>query len=664
MPSDERRKLLVVLAAVGMLVAVALAYAPVRQAGLVWDDHALLERAAAWRTAPLSTLFVEPFWPASSLSDTPASYFRPLVLASYRFDRALGGTGVEYHFTNLALHLVCCALLATVAARLGARGGAAVLAALLWGLFPRLTEAVGWISGRGDVLAGVFSLAALALFPDARSHSRPEGARLWAQTLGAGACLFAALSSKEVALATATALAASALLPRADDDARAVRLRRMRLAAGVVLPVAVYLVLRTIALAGVAGAASGASLGARASLVLESVGRYAEMIVSPLRPQTSIGFTGDLDRARAMLGGVVIAAGIALAVVAWRRRVSRGVVVPAVLGVVALGLVSHVVPFHMSGAVTADRLLYVPLAGAALAAAVGARSLPHRATRITAAVVFAGAWIFARTTHARAADYADEVRFWVVAAERAHPHNTMAKNALAGVVRESHRPELACRLYRASRDVQESSGQRGSRIYDRTRENLAGCWAFVGRYEDAERLYEHIAEERAGSGRVQMGLGYVRLHRRDFDGAERAFARAAALDPGLSPLIGRRLDDVAEARAGEVRFASEEARTTQRSAYASHLTRLGRRRDAEALWLEIALDPEAPPQERRSALDVVVEFGDPRLVRRAVDACSHLPFVDFMDVWEALPPRERRVEQVERLLPRIEALATDRSASG
>src|SRR5439155_12047431 len=121
---------------------------------------------------------------------------RPLVVASFRFDAALGGAADQFHSTNLLVHLVACALLAFVAARAGASGGAAVLAALVWGLAPRLTESVAWISGRTDVFAGALVLAAIALSPDSSAMPRGPSARAWARTIASATCLFGALLSK------------------------------------------------------------------------------------------------------------------------------------------------------------------------------------------------------------------------------------------------------------------------------------------------------------------------------------------------------------------------------------------------------------------------------------------------------------------------------------
>lgn len=646
-----------VLAAAAMLFAVGLAYGPARAGEFVWDDHALVERDGAFRHVPLGQLFVEPFWPESALSDARAAYYRPLVLLSLRLDMALGGTPVELHFTNVLLHLVACALLATVAARLGASGAAGVLAALAWGLAPRLTESVAWVSGRTDVLAGALSLGALALSPDAVAGRAPDSGRAWARTALSGVCLFGALASKEVAVAAALALAAAALWPRAGDDAAARGARRRRLALGVVLPLAVYAALRAIALAGMRPHHRELGVAGRAFTVLEALARYVEMTVDALRPTPSIGMLGEVDTARAAAGGVVLAAASALA---WRAR-SRapfGVVVAGVLGAGALGLVLHVVPFSMSGAVSADRLLYLPLAALVIALAVAATGLSARASRLAAGVALALAAVFLPVTHARAATYQDEVRFWVEAAERAHPHNTMARSALAGVVRDAGQTELACRLFDAVRAIQERSGREGTVTYRRARENAAACWARLGRYDEARAVYEALVRENPEVGRVYMGLAFVKLHQLDFDGAEQDFRRAVALDLQLAAFVRPALTQLAAAKADAPAHAGGAAAGADPVRRASFFVRVGRLADAEEAFVAIADDPAASARARHEALYFLVRHGSVPHARRAAEACSAVEGCDLMDGWERLSARERRWNRVAALRARIEALAS------
>lgn len=133
---------------------------------------------------------------------------RPLVNFSYAIDRAIWGVEpVGFHLTSVLLHTLNVWLLFTLMWRLAddrlnrTGGGAAPVrvtaaafaAAAAFGLHPMMTQAVGYVSGRPEVLCGTFFL--LALLTGRRWLF--EGATRWlALTLG---LWVAAMASKEVA---------------------------------------------------------------------------------------------------------------------------------------------------------------------------------------------------------------------------------------------------------------------------------------------------------------------------------------------------------------------------------------------------------------------------------------------------------------------------------
>ncbi len=178
-----------------MLALVAAAYAPALSGGFVWDDHALVEENPKVRalSAPWAWLGSD-YW-ALPLGPTKQvnAYYRPLTGYSFSLDYALGhGAPWPFHLTNLLVHLLGVGLLFGLARRLGASAPAAALAAALHGLFPRGTEAVAWISGRTDALAGTLVLG--ALFVEAGGPGR------LARRGAVAGLLLLALLSKEVAL--------------------------------------------------------------------------------------------------------------------------------------------------------------------------------------------------------------------------------------------------------------------------------------------------------------------------------------------------------------------------------------------------------------------------------------------------------------------------------
>jgi hypothetical protein len=88
---------------------------------------------------------------------------RPLVNASYAVDRAIWGSRTfGFHLTNVLLHMLNVGLLFVLASRLAGPLAGFAAAALL-AVHPMMTEAVGYISGRSEVLcASFFMLAVMA----------------------------------------------------------------------------------------------------------------------------------------------------------------------------------------------------------------------------------------------------------------------------------------------------------------------------------------------------------------------------------------------------------------------------------------------------------------------------------------------------------------------
>src|SRR5437667_699892 len=132
---------------------------------------------------------------------------RPLVNLSYAIDRALWGVHASgFHATNVVLHMLNIVLLYRLARRLAEdrewQEGAspadpdvvAFAAALLFAVHPLMTEAVGYISGRAEVLCGTFFLFGVLC---ARRWMRGDGETWWLLTVAVG-CWAAAIATKEI----------------------------------------------------------------------------------------------------------------------------------------------------------------------------------------------------------------------------------------------------------------------------------------------------------------------------------------------------------------------------------------------------------------------------------------------------------------------------------
>lgn len=180
------------------------------------------------------------WWTPHGLS---VEYFRPLVVVSFAVDRVLYGLhAAGYHLTNVALHAAATLLAWVIARRVLGANFAAWASAALFAIHPCHVQAVGWISGRTDVLAALFYMAAVALYLESRE--RP-GARAALGVLAVLAFLLA-LTAKEMAITFPAVVLAHGLL-RPDGERLALRLRVPALAAAVA---GLYLALRATVLGG------------------------------------------------------------------------------------------------------------------------------------------------------------------------------------------------------------------------------------------------------------------------------------------------------------------------------------------------------------------------------------------------------------------------------
>lgn len=190
--------------AVGISAAVAcLVYALSLRNGWAMDDYGLIVRNPAVHSLGAAfRAFFAPYWPPQG--DYSPGLWRPLVTLSYTVDwGASGGRPLWFHFTNLLLHGLATALVATVALRwlppLGVLGAGVVFA-----VHPLHVEAVANVVGRSEILAAIGLLVAVLAARRYRA-AEPGGRGLWLALAVAATGL--GLGSKEHAVVTIAVLA-------------------------------------------------------------------------------------------------------------------------------------------------------------------------------------------------------------------------------------------------------------------------------------------------------------------------------------------------------------------------------------------------------------------------------------------------------------------------
>jgi protein O-mannosyl-transferase len=600
---------------------VAALYFPSLGGALVWDDRFLVPHAERCLAEGLSCLG-KPFFPMTPFLDAPPAYYRPVVTAAFVFLSSVGASTWGQHLFNVLLHAGNAVLLYVIARRGHAPPIRAGLLALVWAIHPRLVEAVAWISGRTDVIATTFALGAIAVWPNERDE---QALQARGRVAIAGVLVFLGLLAKEVAIAAPIAIAASELA----------RSRSFRRAAALAVPIAAWAVLRLAFIHETHGFTSSLGIGARIGTVFEALARYCEMSIVAI-PWIGRGAIGLLDPPR-VASGIVAAMALAYGIVRSIRSRNRMRAAGAALAVTSLLAVIHIVPIGLHGSVTADRLLYVPLAGAALAAA------SFRTRRAHHAMLGLLALIEAPILYDGERAFTDDLTFSLVSAERSDVQNVGPASVLATVVRDRGAADLACPLFEHVRATLERTKRTSGPTYVRALEHIGACWARTGRYDEAALLYREL-EARHPTSRIALELGYALLHRQSFDAAFEAFARAER-DPKLARLA-REMQDVASAAAK--RRPPDDPR--ERARFAAEI---GRANEAEMLWLAIARDPNAPQPARMEALDYLAHEGSPPAAKAALDAVADRSFAAIV--------KERVDAHAEVMENRARILALTRS---
>ena len=360
-------------------------------AGALWngfalDDVAIIMNNPLVRSGRgLWQAFVEPYWPP----DFGGQMYRPIPIATYSLD-ALLGQPWWFHGVNLLWHAGAAAAVAWLALRL-AGSRAALAAGIIFAVHPVHVEAVANVVGRAELMATLF--AVLCVYATV-THRHPA----WS-----AAAFAAGLLCKENAV-VAPLLAGGALLmglgaSSGEDSGRGGEAPAPRalvtyaawwVGVGVLYGGLRWLVLHPYAhLDAVAAALVGESPLAMRLTAIAAFADLARLLVFPLTlrveysPAERTAVVSLLD-GRLLLGVVLFALWVFLLIRAWRSGRKVEAFGLAWIGAAYLPVANLLFP---TGVVMAERTLYLPSAGLALALGAFLSRLERRAFAAAVAVL-------------------------------------------------------------------------------------------------------------------------------------------------------------------------------------------------------------------------------------------------------------------------------------
>jgi len=514
-----------------IIVAVtALVYCDSFNNSFVYDDYSFLVDNPAVRSLDIRSVlknFTD--WRAASADDKLSKdVWRPLVTTSFAIDYSLWKLDSRfYHIENTLLHAACAVLVFVMTVLILENGFAAFIAALIFAVHPVQTEAVAWVSGRGNVLFLCFFLAA---FISHVVNRKGKGAAFNYCSI----LIFFALSllSKEMAI----------VLPLVCIlyDACFYRKAGLRPYVSYYLPlflIAACYVLTRLSVLGVIAQKSGwwgGSIFSNLILTVKAVAEYLRLLVFPVNLR--VEYAGDIravawdrDALAAMLAILFVGALYAV----FRRR--RDVSFYILWFFVTLIPVYNIVPFK---AVMAERFLYLPMIGFASLVGILSSELAEKAPgkglarpllglMLAAMIVSYGALSIFRNM-----EWRSEVSFYMKEAVRS-PQNPKAHyNFACACAKEAARNpdnrEFAMAYYTiAIGEFQKTVSLKpdSPAVYL----GLANAFNAVGMHDRAIVNFRKALVFGEHSD-IYNNLGVAYLLKNRYDEAEAAFRRALAID--------------------------------------------------------------------------------------------------------------------------------------
>ncbi|HEX5411557.1 MAG TPA: tetratricopeptide repeat protein [Terriglobia bacterium] len=521
-----------------ILLVTFLAYSNTLGFDFVYDDRGQIlanVQVHAWRYVP--HYFLERVW-SFAYPGLQGNYYRPIfllfLLVNYKI---FGPYAAGWHLVSVAAHAGVAYLVFVLARRLTGDQGTALIAALIFGIYPVHIESVAWISGVTDPLLALFLLPAFLCYLNAREGK--GNCRSW--LVGSLVLYGLAMLSKETALILPMMIFAYEWLwqrpagfNRFQSAFERARTAAIRIAPFVLLTF-VYLAVRWQVLDGLGHAMVPLSVPTIIYTWPHLLLFYLCHLVWPFG--LSVFYNVPYVESPAMASFVLPLAGlvaigflVSLAV----RKLGRTsppdgrvavfccawIVIPFIplldLSVLPIGEIAH------------DRYLYLPSIGFSILLGMAVRRIHvgklkvygFPALQATAVLLLAA--VLGAATAIEDRYWANDMTLYARGVERT-PQNKLARTNLGNAMGEQGRYTQALDLYR---EVLARDPQFWLAIY-----NTGYTYYRMGKLPEAEEFFKRAIAVNGVDSDEYFYLGLTWLKRGDVDDAEKAVRHALKLQP-------------------------------------------------------------------------------------------------------------------------------------
>jgi len=370
-----------------------------------------------------------------------------------------------FHLANLLAHVAAVLVVYAILRQLVAKQWPACLGALLYGLHPVQVEAVAWVSGLKDVLAGMLGLVALWQYLRfAKTAAAP--ARWIHYSLATLALMLALLAKPSAMVVPLMALAIDALVLR-----RGLREMAMTLAPWFALAAAAALVAKLVQPAIIV---PDTPLWARPLIAGDALAFYLYKLTFPLKLAIDYGRRPPVVMQHWWLYVTwLVPALLAIVLILRRRRAPLLLLAGCLFVAGVLPMLGWTRFLFQMYSTTADHYLYLAMLGPALALAWLLAWQDERRTYVVAILVLAALGI---RTILQARYWSDDYALFSRAAEIT-PNSFPAQTNLGNLYYRDGNLEAAERHFRAAVAARDD-------LVD-ARNNLANVLALQGRVDEA-----------------------------------------------------------------------------------------------------------------------------------------------------------------------------------
>jgi len=320
----NKRRAAILLAVVGIVI-----YANALPGKMFWDDDdGILKNAFIQDWSYAGKYFSENLIAGAGFT---SNYWRPMLSLGYSIEWHLWGSWAPgYHATNIFLHIANAILLFLLLRALFGRPLIAYVVALIFLVHPLQTEAITYVSGRGDPLSVLFMLLGMLAYLEGKTHKR---FRFFAQ----GAYVLA-LMSKETAIVFPVLLLLIDGFLRGKTEGKRGSLaefckKEARMLAPFLAISGAYLLFRATVLNFQNTFnlhdqinPQAAYLGVRVLTFFKAIALYAGLLLFPhgLHMERVMALPVSLFEPQVLLGFLIFFGSAAFAIFSWRRRPEYG----------------------------------------------------------------------------------------------------------------------------------------------------------------------------------------------------------------------------------------------------------------------------------------------------------------------------------------------------